>query len=203
MPRRPTRLEKTQSLATLVERKPHRSTQISTGRAIAQYLEAKEKGIIDDSPKLSKQEEEFALYVSEGQTLADAYRLSFPDECYTIDPKGDKTAILTIPQCNTRGYRLSRKGCVVKRMLELMNDSAAMKYHTAMRLQRLRRSVLEEIASSPTAKDSDRLRACQALGELSDLQAVQDDQALDLSPNDEPGKIIDAIFTLIETKATT
>ena len=82
-----------------------------------------------------------------------------------------------------------------------MRDTKSERYHTAIRLQRFRREQLEQIASDPDAKRSDRLKALSMLGDLPDIQVIEADNASELTPQDGPDKILDAIFKIIDTES--
>lgn len=176
------------------QRDPSQKTKVSIGRAIEAYNEAKQGLInfVDDRP-LTRAEELFAQAIARGETLSAAYKAAYPEEC--------KEAGWTFNELHQRGYHLSRRGSITKRSLELMRDSKSERYHTAIRLQRFRREQLEQIASDPDAKRSDRLKALNMLGELPDIQVIEADNASELTAQDDPDKIVNAIFKIIQTES--
>lgn len=176
------------NLSSIAERKPNRLTKVSVGQAIAKYHEARDQGIIEDTDPITEQEEIFAQCMADGHTLADSYRIAYPENI------GEYTEL----QLNRMAYRLAKKGAVIKASLELMREGAVSKYHTAQRLQRLRRTVLEQIASDPNEKSSDRIRALKQLGELDDVRNVSREDAEELTKQSDPQTILDAIYKVIE-----
>ena len=175
-------------------REPTKKTVVSLGRAIEAYNEAKQglTNFVDDRP-LTRAEEVFAQGIARGEALGAAYKAAYPEEC--------KEAAWTFDELHKRGYHLSRRASITRRSLELMRDTKSERYHTAIRLQRFRREQLEQIASDPDAKRSDRLKALSMLGDLPDIQVIEADNASELTPQDGPDKILDAIFKIIDTES--
>jgi hypothetical protein len=159
------------------------STKRAIGNAIAKYEQAKSGGLIDDRTKLSPEEEKFVQGMIQGWTLAECYRDAWPIESAELSPD----------QQQKRGYAISRRAHLIKRFLELSPESSAEKKHTAVRLRKLRRSVLEEIASNPKESSSQRLRAVQLLGALPDVDFTETDEAKALTSNSSPEQIEAAI----------
>ncbi len=181
---------------TIGKRDPSKRIIVSRGRAIEAYHQAKQGlfPITDDKP-LTRAEEVFAQSIAQGDSLSAAYKAAYPEEC--------KEAGWEFNELHKRGYQLSRRLSIVRRSLELMQDNKSERYHTAIRLQRFRREQLEQIASDPDAKRSDRLKALNMLGELPDIQVIEADNAFELTPQDGPDKILDAIFKIIDTESDT
>jgi len=148
---------------------------------------------VDNKP-LTRAEELFAQGIAKGDSLAAAFKAAYPEEV--------KEAKWDFNELHQRGYLLSRQANIVKRSLDLMRDNKNDRYHTAVRLQRLRRETLEQIASDPNNKNSDRLKALNMLGELPDIKIVEADNAHELTPQDGEEKILDAIFKIIAPEST-
>jgi hypothetical protein len=184
-----------ENLESIGKRNPDLKITVSRGRAIEAYNEAKQGLLpIEDTKPLTRAEEVFAQCISKGDSLAAAYKAAYPEAV--------KEAEWQFDELHKRGYNLSRRANIVRRSLELMKDNKSDRYHTAVRLQRLRRETLEQIASDPTNKNSDRLKALNMLGELPDIQVVEADNAHELTAQDGQEKIVDAIFKILSTEST-
>lgn len=183
------------NLESIGKRNPDLKITVSRGRAIEAYHQAQSGNLplADDKP-LTRAEEVFAQAIARGESLSAAYKAAYPDEV--------KEAQWQFDELHRRGYTLSRRANIVRRSLELMKDTKNERYHTAVRLQRLRREQLEQIASDPNAKNSDRLKALNMLGELPDIQIIEADNAHELTPQDGEEKILDAIFKIIAPEST-
>ena len=169
---------------------------VSRGEAIAAYEKAKQGLIaLDDKRELTRAEQIFAQCIARGETLAAAYQAAYPIQC--------KEAQWNYRELHSRGYSLSRDPAIIAASLELMKDGKGERYHTALRIQRMRRRILEELAADTSLKPSDRIKALEKLGELPDVQIAEADNASDLTAQDAPDKILDAIFKIIDTDTDT
>lgn len=184
------------NLESIGSRDPSKKIIVSRGKAIEAYYQAKQglSPITDDKP-LTRAEEIFAQAVARGDSLSAAFKAAYPEEV--------KEAKWEFDELHARGYNLSRQAHIVARSLQLMKDTKSERYHTAVRLQRLRRETLEQIATNPNNKNSDRLKALNMLGELPDIQVIEADNASELTAQDDPEKIVDAIFKIIATESDT
>jgi len=178
------------NLETLEERprtKGHLSTQRSISRSIEQYQAAKAGGLINDSTPLSPEEERFVQGMNDGLTLAECYREAWPIESKDLAQE----------QCHRRGFTISRRAHVIKRFLSIAPESVSEKKHTAMRLRKMRRAVLEEIAQNPKESTSQRLRAVDMLGRLPDVDFTETDEAKGLTSQSSPEDIKKAVESFI------
>ena len=172
----------------------HLNTQRSIGAALVAYQQAKEGSLIDDTTPLTPEETKFAIAMNEGHTLAECYQAAWPEA----------SKDLTQNQLHKRGYTVSRRASILRYFLNIAPESVAEKRHTARRLQKLRRTVLEQVASDPEETTSQRLRAIQLLGQLPDVEFTETDEAKALTTQSDPEAIKKAILELIskETKGS-